>query len=99
VRASLETPYGTLGSAWELAGGQFRLTTRVPANAWATVRLPAARLADVTESGGALGRAAGVRGARQEGDTVVVQVGSGEYRFAYPTAMRAAAPATAAAGR
>jgi alpha-L-rhamnosidase len=97
VRASLETPYGPLGSAWEIAGGQFRLTTRVPANARATVHLPGARLAAVTESGRPVAGAPGVRGARQAGDAVVVEIGSGEYRFAYP-APPAAAARTAAAG-
>jgi alpha-L-rhamnosidase len=99
VRATLETPYGPLGSAWEIGGGRFQLTVRVPANARATVWLPEARLAAVTESGAGVARAAGVRAARQEGDAVVVEVGSGEYRFAYATAMTGAAPAPAATPR
>ncbi len=84
ARATLETMYGTLGSAWELDQDGFRLEVTVPANTWATVRLPDAVLAQVTESGQPLVGRDGVRCAAQEGDAVVVDVGSGHYRFAYP---------------
>jgi hypothetical protein len=55
----------------------------VPPNARGTVRLPAATLAGVTESGVAVATAPGVKSAVQEGDAVVVEVGSGSYRFTY----------------
>jgi hypothetical protein len=38
----------------------------------------------VTESGRAVPSAAGVRSATQDGDAVVVEVGSGDYVFIYP---------------
>ncbi|MFN2228377.1 MAG: alpha-L-rhamnosidase C-terminal domain-containing protein, partial [Anaerolineae bacterium] len=84
AKASLETMYGALGSAWELDQNAFRLDVTVPANTWATVRLPDATLAQVTESGQPLDGVEGVRRAAQEGDAVLVEVGSGHYRFAYP---------------
>jgi alpha-L-rhamnosidase len=85
VRASHETPYGKVASAWTLKDGAFDLRVEVPANTRATVRLPNAELASVTEGGQRLAGGNGVSGPRQDGDTVVVEVGSGAYRFAYPT--------------
>jgi len=86
VRATLKTMYGGVGSAWELGEDGLSLEVTIPANAHATVRLPDAFLDQVTESGDPLAEAQGVTSAKQEGDVVVVQVGSGQYRFAYPAA-------------
>jgi len=83
ARATLNTMYGEVGSAWSLDGGRFQLAVTVPPNTRATVRLPQAALAQVTEGGRALGAVEGVTGSRQEGQGVVVEVGSGQYRFAY----------------
>jgi alpha-L-rhamnosidase len=84
VKASHDTPYGTVGSAWTRQGGRFELAVEVPPNSRATLRLPAAPLASVTESGRALAVGDGITGPRQDGDAVVVELGSGQYRFAYP---------------
>jgi alpha-L-rhamnosidase len=84
VKASHETPYGKVGSAWTRQGGRFELAVEVPPNTSATVRLPAAQLASVTEAGRALAAGDGITGPRQDGDAVVVDLGSGSYRFAYP---------------
>ena len=59
------------------------LRVEVPANTHATVRLPTAQIGTVTEGGQPLTAVKGVS-AKQDGDTVVVDVGSGAYRFAYP---------------
>ena len=75
----------TIASAWTRKDGAFDLRVEVPANTRATVRLPKAQLADVTEGGQPLAGGDGISGPRQDGDTVVVEVGSGAYRFAYPT--------------
>jgi alpha-L-rhamnosidase len=84
VTARHETPYGKLASAWTVKDGRFELLVEVPPNSRATVRLPKAQLASVTESAKALVEGNGVAGRRQDGDAVVVEVGSGRYRFAYP---------------
>ena len=84
ARAELLTPYGSALSGWTIAGGRMRVTVRVPPNARATVHLPSARLASVTEGGRAVVGAAGVTSATQTGDTVTVSIGSGEYVFDYP---------------
>jgi hypothetical protein len=57
------------------------------------VRLPKAELAKVTEGGKAVNTGDGIVKVRQDGDSVVVDVGSGKYQFAYP--MSQAAQATA----
>jgi alpha-L-rhamnosidase len=88
VKASHETPYGKVASAWTTKDGAFELRVEVPANTRATVRLPNARMAAVTEGGQALANGNGMGTPRQDGDAVVVEVGSGAYRFAYPTEAR-----------
>lgn len=84
VKASHETPYGRVASAWTLKDGRFELAIEVPPNSRATVRLPNAQLTSVTEAGKRATEGNGITGRRQDGDAVVLEVGSGEYRFAYP---------------
>ena len=83
VSASHETPYGKVASAWTRADGRFELQVEVPPNTKATVRLPKAQLASVTEGGSPLGDGNGLGGRRQDGEDAVVEVGSGRYRFSY----------------
>jgi len=83
ARATLNTMYGVAASAWEFVDGQFRLDVTVPPNTHATVRLPHATLAQVSESGQALDAAAGIARAFQAGEAVIVEAGSGQYVFAY----------------
>jgi alpha-L-rhamnosidase len=90
ARADLMTPFGPAASSWKSDAGSLRVDVRIPPNARATVRLPAASLAQVLEGGAAVRGRAGVSSAAQDGDAVVVQVGSGDYTFSYP---RAATPA------
>jgi alpha-L-rhamnosidase len=84
VRVSHLTPYGRASSGWEIKNGEFFLAVEIPPNTRATVRLPKAQLANVKESGQSLVNGNGVKGARQEGNAVLVEVGSGTYRFIYP---------------
>ncbi|HSD66420.1 MAG TPA: family 78 glycoside hydrolase catalytic domain, partial [Vicinamibacteria bacterium] len=90
AEARLETPYGEAASGWAVADGKATVSATVPPNAHGTVRLPAATLAGVSEGGGPVATAAGVRSAAQQGDDVVVEVGSGSYRFAYDGTILAA---------
>ena len=83
ARAELMTQYGSAASGWKIEDGRLRLEVRVPANARATVRLPRATLAQVTEGGRAVTSAAGVTSARQAAGAVVVEVGSGDYIFTW----------------
>ena len=72
---------GRIGSRWRLDQNGFRLSIVVPANTSAMVYVPAKSLKDVTESGEALGKAKGVKVLGMQGDTAVLEVGSGQYRF------------------
>jgi alpha-L-rhamnosidase len=89
ARAELMTQYGGAASGWKLESGQLRLDVRVPANTHATARLPGATLAQVTEGSRAVTSAAGVTSARQDGDAVIVEIGSGDYVFSYPVSLLA----------
>ena len=79
--ASVESMYGHVASGWQIADGKLTLTIEVPANTTATVRLPKAKLQEVSEGGKALADRADIRGARQSGDAVELEVGSGKYVF------------------
>jgi alpha-L-rhamnosidase len=83
ARAAIETQYGQSASGWKRDGNRMTVTVRVPPNASASVWLPAASLAGVSEGTTPVARAAGVTSAAQDGDAVRVDVGSGEYTFAY----------------
>jgi alpha-L-rhamnosidase len=81
VKASHNTMYGRVSSGWTLSNDKFELVVEIPANTRATIRLPRAQLASVTESGQALTNRTGIRSARQEGQSVMVEIGSGRYLF------------------
>ena len=84
--ASVDSMYGHVSSGWAIAGGKLTVTIEVPANTTATVRLPKAKLEEVSEGGKPLAGRADISHARQAGDAVVLDVGSGKYIFesAYP---------------
>jgi alpha-L-rhamnosidase len=83
VKASHEGPFGVVRSEWHQDGVRFSLLVEVPPNSTATLRLPHAQLGNVTESGHPLSRAEGVSGSRQDEESVVAEIGSGRYEFAY----------------
>jgi alpha-L-rhamnosidase len=74
--------YGKLSSAWGVTDHGFHLALEIPPNTHATVRLPHAQLANVMESGRPLPVADGIRAARQDGEFVLLEIGSGQYNFA-----------------
>ncbi len=84
VSARHESMYGVVSSAWTLRGGRFELSLEIPPNTRATVRLPRARLAAVTESGQPLSQGNGIASFHQEAEDAVVKTASGRYSFAYP---------------
>lgn len=81
AKASVDSIYGMVSSGWKISDGKLTLSLEVPSNTTATVRIPGAKLADVTEGGKAVAGRAEFSGARQVGDAVVVEVGSGRYGF------------------
>jgi alpha-L-rhamnosidase len=81
ANASMESMYGYVASGWEIADGKLSVRVEVPANTTATVRLPKAKLEEVSEEGKPLVDRADILGARQSRDAVVLDVGSGKYVF------------------
>jgi len=81
ANASVESMYGRVASGWKIADGKFTLTVEVPPNTTATVRLPKARLEQVTEGEKPLRDRADISNARQVGDAALLDVGSGKYVF------------------
>jgi alpha-L-rhamnosidase len=70
-----------VASGWKIADGKLTLTAEVPANTTATVRLPQAKLEQVSEGGKPVAGRAEFSKGRQERDAVVLFVGSGSYSF------------------
>jgi alpha-L-rhamnosidase len=83
--------YGLTASGWEIADGKLTMKIEVPANSSATVRVPGAKLEDVSEGGKALAGRGDILKARQAGNAVELEVGSGKYVFV--SAYRAGAAA------
>ena len=81
ARASVLSMYGKVASGWELQDGSMKLAVEIPANTTATIILPSAKLAAVTESGKPLQKVKGITKSAQQDDTVVLEAGSGKYEF------------------
>jgi alpha-L-rhamnosidase len=83
--ASLRSMHGEIASSWTIDGGVFALDVTVPPNTHATIRLPRARPEQVKEGGQVLAEAPGIRSVRADGTSVVIEAGSGRYRFTCPS--------------
>jgi alpha-L-rhamnosidase len=81
VKASVHSMYGQVSSAWEIKDGKFTLRVEIPANTTATVRLPKAKLEQVTENGAPFQTSPGVSHAQQLEEAVTAELGSGSYVF------------------
>jgi alpha-L-rhamnosidase len=79
--ASVLSMYGRVASGWKIADEKMTLSVEVPANTTATVRLPKAKLEQTTEGQKPLSGRPDLHEARQAGDAVLVDVGSGSYVF------------------
>ncbi|WP_165221750.1 family 78 glycoside hydrolase catalytic domain [Aquisphaera insulae] len=108
---SAETSYksirGEIATKWAENGDVLSLTTTIPANTTATVILPAADAAAITESSKPVAQAEGVKVKGTERGRTFLEVGSGTYAFAVKLpdvelemarAYGAAAPVKAEAG-
>ncbi len=90
AQASIDTLRGRVAVRWEKRPDAFLLSVVVPVNSRATVYLPKLGITNpqVTEAEGRVWqkgtfnpRVAGVLSARDEGDWMVIEVGSGDYHF------------------
>jgi alpha-L-rhamnosidase len=81
AKGSYNSIRGRIASSWRADGPTFTEDVTIPANATATVYVPAKSLERVTESGVPASRSTGVRFVRMEGDAAVFTVQSGTYSF------------------
>jgi alpha-L-rhamnosidase len=72
---------GRIESDWKKDAAGFELSVRIPANASATVYLPARSAELLTEGGKPISQAQGVRLLKQEGSAAVLEVAAGHYTF------------------
>lgn len=81
VRARYNSIRGHIGSAWRCDGSLFNLEIEIPPNTSATVFVPARDGESVTLDGKSPKGAPGVQSSRYEGGRLVLNLGSGRYRF------------------
>jgi alpha-L-rhamnosidase len=81
ARARLDSMHGRIESKWTLEDDDFQLAVTIPANTEGIVHLPARSVDDITERGQPLSHIEGIREVRQEGETVILTLGSGQYQF------------------
>lgn len=81
AEAWYDSAHGKIVSRWRKRGEQVAVEITVPANASATVVLPTARPAEISESGNPLPKTSGVVVDRVEGGQTILHVESGCYRF------------------
>jgi len=84
AKARHESLFGPVESGWRLADEKMIVNVEVLANTTATIRLPKAKRADINESGKSLDNSQGITDILQDGEVVVMLVGSGQYSFEYP---------------
>jgi alpha-L-rhamnosidase len=82
AQISYESPQGRIAARWADLRDRFTLEVEVPVNATATVMLPAAGPADITESGRPAIRSGGVVFAGMNAGSAAWNIGSGRYAFA-----------------
>lgn len=73
VKATHESPYGLISSAWRKTGNQFDWRLEIPANTTATVYVPATGLEKVSVKG--------AKAVRFENGRAIYELGSGKYHF------------------
>jgi alpha-L-rhamnosidase len=84
VKCYHDSPYGRIVSNWKREGQKLTMEVIIPANATATVYVPASAEGSVSESGKPAAQAEGVKFMRMESGAAVYAVGSGTYRFESP---------------
>jgi len=84
AKATMHSIHGEMASGWTLNNGTLTIDVTIPTNTSATVYVPAANAADVTESGKPAAQTQGIKFLRMEDASAVFEVPSGKYQFAAP---------------
>ena len=85
AKAVFESSYGTIVSSWKIADGKMIVQVIIPANTTATIKLPTSNAEKITDNGIAILNL--FKNIKQDGKNVVIEVGSGEYSFEYPSSL------------
>ncbi|HPH20515.1 MAG TPA: alpha-L-rhamnosidase C-terminal domain-containing protein, partial [Haliscomenobacter sp.] len=81
VQASLLTPLGKVSTLWQPGEGQVIFEVMIPANATASIQIPASGMDKVKEGGKPLGEVFPAGSLEVRAGRVFVRTGSGVYRF------------------
>ena len=81
AQADYHSPYGLISSHWKRSGNVFDLEVTIPANTTATVFLPTAKGAVITEGWKRISLRPDVHLIRQASGWAMFEVGSGNYNF------------------
>jgi alpha-L-rhamnosidase len=81
VKATHNSPYGSISSEWHKDGGKFDWRIEIPANTTATIFVPATAAEQVREGRHPAAESSGVKFVRMESGRAVFEVGSGRYHF------------------
>jgi alpha-L-rhamnosidase len=84
AKASYDSVLGKIGVGWRREPKLVSLDVRIPPGSSATVYLPAAEAASITESGSPAGQAEDVEFIRVENKASVFRISSGHYHFEWP---------------
>ncbi len=79
--ATLKTYYGVAGSSWKLEGDNLVMDVTIPANAHATVHIPASGIDKITEGNQSIADNKGFPVISSSNGVVVIELGSGTYHF------------------
>jgi alpha-L-rhamnosidase len=79
VRTKYDSAIGLIESDWERRAGEITYRFTIPPNATATIEIESSNAGDAIVNGAAPTRAAGVMGAKVEGNRIELTVGSGNY--------------------
>ncbi|GAB3014040.1 alpha-L-rhamnosidase [Niabella terrae] len=79
--AALKTYYGTVSNSWLIDNNVLQMEVEIPANTRATIYIPAAEASRIKENGKALKDVGDLKVQGTEGGYVLVEAGSGNYRF------------------
>lgn len=81
VKSHHDSVFGRIESNWTRTGNTLTMDVSIPANTTALVYVPTSDPANVREGENPVAEAEGVKQLRQEAGAVVLEVGSGDYRF------------------
>jgi alpha-L-rhamnosidase len=79
---SYRSIHGLIATEWRKELNQSRLDVTIPANTTAVVAIPTGSAEKITESGRPLSQAEGVLLMGRDGESTLVNIGSGKYSFA-----------------